>query len=167
VFSLTLTSTSRLARLVLTLDSFSVTKRCAPTSLQTIIDLLKEIQDKLEEIESTIKAPNKAAKPEDWWKVEYIDECKGYRGVTLLMALGNSGGFDSVEQWRNACRTKPPSQIPRSTFFVLRNELRSLGLINADKRTLTAKGEKAVERMIEFPFPITNKKQLLGITESL
>jgi hypothetical protein len=128
---------------------------------------LKEIQDKLDQIQSTIKEPKKAAKPEDWWKVEYIDRCKGYRGISILMALGTSGPFDSIEQWRNACRKEPPIEIPRATFYELRKELRGLGLLDDKMQTVTNKGTQTVEKMKEFPFAITTKKQLTDIIESL
>jgi hypothetical protein len=132
-----------------------------------LMKALKEIQDKLAQIQNTIQQPEKAAKPAGWWKAENIIQSKGYRGITLLMALGTSGGFDSIEQWRNACRTNPPSEISRSSFFVLRKELRSLELINDDMRALTPKGKKVVERMTESLLPIIYKKQLTDIIENL
>lgn len=145
----------------------SLSKGKTPGSLETIAESLKEIQDKLEQIENTIREPEKAAKPANWWKVEYIGQIKGYLGVTLLMALGTSGGFDSIEQWRNACRAKPPSEIPRSTFFILRNDLKDQGLVDEAMRTLTAKGRKVVDAMARSPFPVVSKKHLIHIIESL
>lgn len=144
-------------------------KSKAPISLETIAESLKEILARLDRIEVAMKHPEDKTKLTDWWKTEYIDAAKGYRGITLLMALATAEtlGFDTVEQWRNACVARVTSEIPRSTFFVLRNELRDLDLINKDLQTLTVKGKIVTDELAKSPFPVVTKKHLIHIIENL
>jgi len=136
---------------------------------QAVMKSLKEIQDRLNRIENIIKEPKDAVKSANWWKAEYINAARGYRGITLTMALATAGSqcFDTVEQWRCACSTDPAHKISRSDFYLLRKKLKESGLLDGKMRALTTRGKKAGEAIAKYPFPIVSEKHFRHIIESV
>jgi hypothetical protein len=118
------------------------------------------IHGEITELKDILKRLMDIIEPEsEWWRYQNLKAVGGYVGICLLMTLYLYGPFDKASQWIKT------SKVPRSTFFLLRKELRQANLIMGNRIQLTGWGEK-VCKLLESSPPIISKSRFFAIVEN-
>lgn len=120
----------------------------------------KDLYGKMTELKDLLERLKVIVEPEsEWWHYKRLKAVRGYVGICIIMALYEYGPFDRVSQWIKI------SGIPRSTFFLVRKELKQANLIKGNKIELTGWGEK-VCRLLKSSPPIISKTKFFTIVEN-
>jgi len=113
------------------------------------------MSEKLEELLTKLREVLEAK--HEWWRYERLKEMGGYIGICMLMTLYAYGPFDRATQWIKT------SRVPKSTFFMVRKELRRVGLVKGNGIELTGWGEKTCKFLESSP--VISKARFLSIIE--
>ena len=128
----------------------------------SVLTILTRMEEKLDKLLMEVEEGKKyQSKPPDWWKWENLKVQGGYAGVSLSMSLYYHGRFDKVKQWASA------SGVPRSTVFLVRDELKDHDVIKRAIIELTCWGERACKVVDTLPVPVFSKSKFFETVETI